>query len=372
MAEAVNHGSILVVDDERMNVMVLMGVLGHSGYTVQGASSGPEALALARTQRPDLVLMDVMMPGETGFETCRKLKNDPVTAHIPVIFVTCLGELSDKLAGLGLGAVDYITKPFNAAEVVARVRAHMNFKRAQGVIIDAQARRLGQVNAAQQALLTLPEALPEARFAVHFLPVLEAGGDFYDVVALGQGQAAYLVADVSGHDLGASFITSSVKALFHQHALPGKSPSEILAAMNSILFAITSEELYLTAVCLVLDRRKGAYSLSSAGHPPVLAQLDGLARRLESPGLPLGMFESIDLDMLEGAVASGDRFYLYTDGLAENTGLYVTSESFAARLLASCRHNAIMPLDSAVVNMVRDLTGDQLPADDVLLLGVEA
>ena len=137
-----------------MNIMVLNGVLKHAGYSILSASSGPEALSMARVERPDMVLLDVMMPGETGFETCRKLKNDPATAHIPIIFVTCLDQLSNKLAGLSIGAVDYITKPFNAEEVVARVRAHMNFKRVQGAIIDAQASRLEQVNAAQKSLLT--------------------------------------------------------------------------------------------------------------------------------------------------------------------------------------------------------------------------
>jgi sigma-B regulation protein RsbU (phosphoserine phosphatase) len=371
MTEAEKLGSILVVDDEPTNIVVLRGVLGHAGYAVSSASSGPDGLEKARALRPDMILLDVMMPGESGFETCRKLKEDAATAHIPVIFVTSLGELSDKLAGLDLGALDYITKPFIAEEVVARVRSHMNFKRQQGAIIDAQANRLGQVHAAQLALLTAPESVPEARFAVHFLPVLEAGGDFYDVVAFDAHHAAYFLADVSGHDLGASFITSSLKALFRQHAAAGKTPSEILAAMNRILCAITPEEVYLTAVCLELDREAGAYSLSSAGHPPVLARLGGHACCLDLSGPPLGMFESAEYDALSGAAAKGDRFYLYTDGLAENAGRYVTSESFRAALLDSCEHNAVMPLANAVVNLVRDMAGEQAPVDDVVLLGVD-
>jgi len=371
MAEADKHGSILVVDDEPLNIAVLKGVLGRVGYAVTSASNGLDGLAKAQAERPDMVLLDVMMPGESGFETCRKLKNDPATAHIPVIFVTCLGELSNKLAGLDLGAVDYITKPFMAEEVVARVRSHMNFKRHQGAIIDAQANRLGQVHAAQLSLLTTPESVPEARFAVHFLPVLEAGGDFYDVIAFDQDRAAYLVADVSGHDLGASFITSSLKALFRQHAAADRSPAAILAAMNRILCAITPEEVYLTAVCLMLDRKTGAYRLSSAGHPPVLASLAGTARCLDISGLPLGMFEDAEYTVLEGPAAPGDRFYLYTDGLAENAGHYVTGEGFRASLLRSCEHNAVMPLDNAVVNMMRDMTGEQSPVDDIVLLGVD-
>ncbi|HWR02540.1 MAG TPA: SpoIIE family protein phosphatase [Humidesulfovibrio sp.] len=371
MAEAEKVGTILVVDDEPMNIMVLRGLLGHAGYAVESALNGPEGLEKARSLRPDMVLLDVMMPGESGFETCKKLKGDSATAHIPVIFITCLDEMSNKLAGLDLGAVDYITKPFMAAEVVARVRSHMNFQRRQSEIIDAQATRLGQVHNAQMSLLVKPEALPEARFAVHFLPVLEAGGDFYDVLSFGGGQTAYFLADVSGHDLGASFITSSLKALFRQHASQGKSPAEILSGMNRILCAITTEEVYLTAVCLCLDRFQGRYSLASGGHPPVVGQLEGSARMLDISGLPLGMFEDAEYAVLEGGMAEGDRFYLYTDGLAENTGAYVTSQAFRSHLLESCLHNAIMPLSAAVVNMVRAMTGEEKPTDDVVLLGVD-
>lgn len=371
MTEAETLGNILVVDDEPTNILVLRGVLGRAGYAVASASSGPEGFEAARTSRPDMILLDVMMPGETGFETCKRLKRDAATAHIPVIFVTCLGELADKLAGLDLGAVDYITKPFVAQEVVARVRAHMNFKRLQGAIIDAQANRLGQVHSAQMALLTAPAALPEARFAVHFLPVLEAGGDFYDVAAFDAGRTAYIVADVSGHDLGASFITSSLKALFSQHATAGRAPADILAAMNHILCAITPEEVYLTAACLVLDREDGSYRLSSAGHPPALARLCGSSQLLDLAGPPLGMFDTAEYEELSGAIAGGDRFYLYTDGLAENAGRYVTSGEFRARLLESCEHNAVMPLDNAVLNLARDMAGEAAPADDVVLLGVD-
>ena len=371
MPEVDIPGRILVVDDEPLNIMVLKGVLGSAGYAIESASSGPEGLEKARIQRPDMVLLDVMMPGETGFETCKKLKADPDTDHIPVMFITCLGEMSNKLAGLDLGAVDYITKPFVAAEVVARVRSHMNFQLRQGAIIDAQASRLGQVRAAQMSLLTRPESLPEAKFAVHFLPVLEAGGDFYDVLSFAGGQTAYFLADVSGHDLGASFITSSLKALFRQHAAQGKSPADILSGMNRILCAVTTEEVYLTAACLCLDRLQGTYQLASGGHPPVAAHLNGQARCLDISGLPLGMFESVEYSVLEGSMAEGDRFYMYTDGLAENIGLYVTSEAFRTSLLDSCLHNAIIPLPAAVVNMVRDLSGDLRPSDDVVLLGVD-
>lgn len=371
MTTAAALGNILVVDDEPLNIMVLKGVLQHAGYEVISATDGEKGLAAARASRPEMILLDVMMPGESGFETCAKLKKDPATSHIPVIFVTCLGELSNRLAGLDLGAVDYITKPFIADEVVARVRSHMNFKRQQGAIIEAQAHRLGQVHAAQLALLENPENLPEARFAVQFLTVLEAGGDFYDVACFGPEATFYFVADVSGHDLAASFITSSIKALFRQHAQRESSPAAVLAAMNRILCAITGPELYLTAICLKLDRLSGSHVLSSAGHPAALACIGGLVDFLDLSGPPLGMFEDAEYDQRVGEARPGDRFYLYTDGLSENAGLYATGAAFRSHLKASAAHNAVMSLHNAVLNMVRDMTGDEPPLDDVVLLGVD-
>jgi len=367
-----NLGKILVVDDEPVNVTVLRGILRHAGYEVLSASKGLDALALAGAERPDMILLDVMMPDVSGFETCRRLKEEPGTAHIPIIFVTSLSEVSHKLTGLDLGAVDYITKPFFAPEVVARVRSHMDFQRRQGDIIQEQASRLGQIQAAQRALLVRPEHMPGAHFAVHYVPVLEAGGDFYEVVDFGQGRAAYFVADVSGHDLGASFITSSLKALFHQHAAPDKPPAETLAAMNRILNAITPEELYLTAVYLYVDRVRGVFSLSAAAHPPVLACLgEALPRFFDLPGSPLGLFTEVEFSSVQGQLSPGDRFYLYTDGLADGVrGGVVTSEEFRTRLSGVCARTRIAPLSDAVGRIVTELVGDAALGDDVVLLGV--
>lgn len=372
MADALFPGRILVVDDEPVNLLVLKGVLGKAGYEVACASSGRECLEMARSRQPDMILLDVMMPGESGFETCRKLKADPATTHVPVMFITSLGQMSDKLQGLDIGAVDYITKPFMAAEVLARVRAQMSFLGRQREVISAQASRLDQVQAAQRAMLTRPEDHPHARFAVHFLPVLEAGGDFYDVLEIGDGRCAYFMADVSGHDLGASFLTPSLKALFRQHAVKSAVPSDVLAGMNAILCAITSEEVYMTASCLLVDRKAWTYILASAAHPPALASGTEGARSIQVPGLPLGMFLDAEFDCVSGEVRPGDRFYLYTDGLAENLGLYVTSESFHHRLAECSLRNASLGLEDAVRSMAAEMGAQGPAADDVVLMGVEA
>ncbi|MGM9510896.1 sigma-54-dependent transcriptional regulator [Larkinella sp. GY13] len=117
--------SILVVDDTPHNISILFDALTHYGYRVLAERDGKSALEQVRHARPDLILLDVMMPGLNGFETCRQLKNNPATADIPVIFMTALTESIDKINGFNMGAVDYITKPFQLPEVLARVQTHL-------------------------------------------------------------------------------------------------------------------------------------------------------------------------------------------------------------------------------------------------------
>jgi putative two-component system response regulator len=118
---------ILIVDDNATNIDLLVNTL-KAEHRLGIAKSGAKALEFAARQKPDLVLLDIMMPEMDGYEVCRRLKADPQTAAIPVIFITALSETGDKTRGFDLGAVDYITKPFQAAEVMARVRTHLSLE----------------------------------------------------------------------------------------------------------------------------------------------------------------------------------------------------------------------------------------------------
>jgi PleD family two-component response regulator len=118
---------ILLVDDEPMNIDLLTDML-RGEYEVLSTTGGEHALALAEAELPDLVLLDVMMPGMSGFEVCVRLKQGARTSHIPVIFITCLGYLSAETTGLGLGAIDFITKPIQPTAVLARVSNHLKLK----------------------------------------------------------------------------------------------------------------------------------------------------------------------------------------------------------------------------------------------------
>ncbi len=119
------NSTILVVDDNTDNLRLLAGILGEQQYQVRLARNGSYALATIHKQAPDLVLLDIMMPEMDGFEVCRRLKADEQTAGIPIIFISALGEIDEKVRAFSYGAVDYITKPFQVEEVLARVKMHL-------------------------------------------------------------------------------------------------------------------------------------------------------------------------------------------------------------------------------------------------------
>jgi two-component system sensor histidine kinase/response regulator len=122
---------ILVVDDITRNLQVVGTALRNQGYEVMPAASGAEALKCIRAQLPDLILLDLMMPEMDGLEVCRRLKADPATRQIPVVFLTASNEMEHLVQGFEVGAVDYVTKPFNPPELLARVRTHLELKHAR-------------------------------------------------------------------------------------------------------------------------------------------------------------------------------------------------------------------------------------------------
>jgi len=138
---------VLVVDDAPTNIDVLNGILQEE-YVVRAATSGDKALTVARAQpQPDIILLDVMMPGTDGYEVCRKLKADPTTSHIPIIFVTAMNEVQDETRGFELGAADYITKPVSPPIVRSRVRTQLSLydqKRHLAELVKARTQELDE------------------------------------------------------------------------------------------------------------------------------------------------------------------------------------------------------------------------------------
>jgi putative two-component system response regulator len=163
-------GDILVVDDTPANLRLLTGILQGQGYRVRPVPSGPLALRAAALEPPDLVLLDINMPEMDGYEVCRRLKTDPALDRVPVIFISALTETADKVQAFGLGGVDYVTKPFQAEEVLARVRTHLTLRRLQATLELHNARleelvaaQVAEISQAQLATILALSKLAESR-----------------------------------------------------------------------------------------------------------------------------------------------------------------------------------------------------------------
>jgi phosphoserine phosphatase RsbU/P len=363
--------TILIVDDTPTNVELVESILATEGFATLVAGDGAEAFAVGRSQQPDLILLDVMMPGETGYETCARLKSDPATSDIPIIFLSALDDVQSKVMGLKTGGVDYISKPVHGAEVLARVRVHLRIRETNRLLAQQNRDRIQRLQDAQRAILLRPADYPEASFAVFYEPLEEAGGDFYDVVAIDSEVSGYFVADVSGHGVQAAFVTSAIKALFHQYSGPMFSPEDTMRGIDSVMRHVLSDEQYLTACHALLNRRSHQLSIVSAGHPPaIVARKSGKVETIQMDGEPLGVFHSVVLQRKDLRVGLGDRVFLYTDGLVESAP--GARSAGTERLMAAAVRRLATPLEQAVKDMAADCGFPGSAAqDDLLLLAVE-
>jgi putative two-component system response regulator len=154
---------VLIVDDTPENIEILRQLL-RTDYAIQAAINGEKSLEIARrTPQPDIILLDVMMPGMDGYEVCRRLKNDPLTEHIPVVFITALDQTGHETTGLELGAVDYIRKPFEPMVVKARVQNHLQLKRYEQKLEALVEERTAELALTQQITIEALASLAEYR-----------------------------------------------------------------------------------------------------------------------------------------------------------------------------------------------------------------
>lgn len=155
MTDLDSKQSLMIVDDNPLNIQLLVEVFSDD-YDVTFASSGLEALTIAAKTNPDLILLDIQMPGMSGYEVFTALKSDPQLQDIPVIFITAMSQQNDEINGLKLGAVDFITKPFNMTIVQLRVRTHMELRLQRKI----NAQRTAELEEALANIKTLKEILP--------------------------------------------------------------------------------------------------------------------------------------------------------------------------------------------------------------------
>jgi phosphoserine phosphatase RsbU/P len=317
--------TILAVDDSPTNLQVLVRTLSGSGHRILAARDGATALDIARKARPDLVLLDVMMPGLDGFDVCRRLKAEPKTRETAVIFLSARGEVSDKVSGLELGAIDYITKPIQAEEVLARVAVHLarlHLERALRQSRDRLDRELAGAARMQRLLLpmTLPEH-PSLLFGSYYQTSRHAGGDYYDVLSLGADRFGILLVDVSGHGAPAAIVMAMIRAVVHAYPGTPDDPPSLLHYINRHFRFLWDTPMYATALYAVLDATTHTLRLCSAGHPLPLIRHGHQVATLAGDTTMCVLWDELgDIPCVDHTLQPGDAIAFYTDGITDRQG----------------------------------------------------
>lgn len=316
---------ILVVDDVPANLRLLSRMLVEHGFQVRPVPDGPLALAAAQAKPPDLILLDIRMPGMDGFEVCERLKADVLTRDIPILFISALDETQDKVRAFSLGAVDYVTKPFHLKEVLARVETHLALRRLQKQLEEANHKMERELTLAGEVQASfMPRRLPEVagwQVSVALEPALETSGDFYDVHLLPNGRLGVLVADVVEKGVGAAlFMALSWILLRGYTARFPDQPELVFSAVNRRILEDTNVKQFVTVFYGIIDPTTGTLAYCNAGHCPpylVCAQENRETQRLIRTGIPLGLFGDTTWKRGQAQLDPGDVLVLYTDGITD-------------------------------------------------------
>ncbi|MEK8130935.1 fused response regulator/phosphatase [Paenibacillus filicis] len=324
--------NIAIVDDNPVNIIVIEKILKSAGYgSFWKESSAIDLLARLNTHAEegkipvDLILMDMMMPEMDGIEACRLIQGDERMKDIPVIIVTALGD-SNKLAeALGAGAIDYVMKPVNKVELIARIRVALRLKFEKDWHKENEARIRSELELARQvqgSVLSLPLVKEKLAIGAAYYPSSELAGDFYAWYRIDEHRYGVIILDIMGHGISSSlvcmFISSVMQDTITRFVSPEFVVSELNRYMNQLNQKSASVSYYFTAIYLLIDTNRQMIEYVNAGHPPGFLFEDGKAPvALDQGSCAVGFFDQMDIVKCTYAYEQPIRIALYTDGLLE-------------------------------------------------------
>ena len=371
-----NNHRILIVDDEPFNVDYLEQELDDLGYQSLSASNGFEALQVVEDETPDLVLLDIMMPGMDGFEVLSRLKNNDTNRHIPVIVISAMSDMASIVRGIELGAEDYLPKPFDEVLLRARISSALEKKTLRD-LEQSYLRSLEKELEIGHQIQTgfLPDHLPERdgwTLNAFFRPAREVAGDFYDVFELPDGKLVILLGDVADKGVGSALYMALYRSLLRSslsNVMQIDDPVNklIRAVVHTNDYVCTTHEmaLFVTLFVSILDPVDGTLTYINAGHnPPLFLQPSGY-KLIPRTGPALGIFEGQEFEADQIRINSGDRLFIYSDGLEDGKnpkGELYTSE----RLMESFLQDGATV--GKIIEGIDQFVEDEPQYDDLTLL----
>jgi len=366
---------ILIVDDAKANLDILVESL-KADHKLSLAMTGEMALQIAARTPPDLVLLDIMMPGMDGYEVCRRMRLMPETAEVPIMFLSSLEEVQNKTRGFEAGANDYLTKPFEMLEVKARVRSLLKAKAYSDAVKEQIASELRVAREIQMGMLPHDFSAFEQTYGVEFGAVLEpareVGGDLYGVCAASRDRLVVFLGDVSGKGIPASMFMVRAISLARLLARDVIAPELILARLNDELSADNPSYMFVTFLCAVFDAATGHLTLANAGHcrPVLLRAGQAPCWAVRNLGTALGFEPGLEFERTELLLGEGDALVFYTDGVSE--AFNPQAECYGdARLLAdsaALAGQAAPALTAGLLQQVRAFADSAPQSDDIAIL----
>ena len=414
-------GMILLVEDNPNNLNMLVDGLSPYGFDLSVAPDGKTALEQSVVDPPDLILLDIMMPGMDGFETCARLKEHEKTKDVPVIFMTALSDTDSRVKGFSVGAVDFVTKPLQLEEVVARVNIHLKLralqlqleetisnlrqevgerKRAEEAARDAMVlsdkankqmrKELAAAARVQHALLPAsPPVIPGVSFAWTYQPCAEVGGDSLNVFQINDHHVGLYVLDVTGHGVSASLLSVTLTHVLIPQREPSSpltpvnlfegvgalsSPAEVASRLNHMFPMSEETHQFFTLVYGILDIRERLFRYVCAGHPaPILLEPGHQSTILEAPNLPIGLFEEVKYEESTIQLTSGSRLYLYSDGVIEamNREREIFGDTRLRSTIEDTQGKELQDSVNVIGNTVHNWTTTEQVQDDLSILAME-
>lgn len=393
--QSIKKTLILIVDDTLQNIQVLGNILYDKGYSVSIATSGMETLRYVKNKIPDLILLDIQMPEMDGFEVCKELKSNPKTKDIPIIFLTAITETEYILHGFEIGAVDYITKPFNVAELTARVATHIELKNAKENV-EALNNKLSNAydqikNSINYAKIIQEKMLPDMNILQenglqHFViykPKDIVSGDFYWAEYCNE-KLFIAVADCTGHGVPGALLSMSGHNLLNEIINIEKiyDPAEILNNLNVRVRNIFKQGLSVIhegmdiAIC-VIDAKTKTIEYAGANNP-VWYFSNNILKKLSPDKLAIGEDYPANHNSLFNKQTikfrTGDRFFMFTDGVFDQFDSLdkkqITKKGFEQQLSLYI-NKPFNTIKKDLLKFLKDWQGSNSQTDDILIIGFE-
>jgi two-component system sensor histidine kinase ChiS len=372
-------GRILVVDDDPVSLQLIVNLLNLENYNVSTARNGEEALSEIAKNQFDLVLIDIIMPVMSGFETCRRIRRTYPPHELPVILLTTRGKEEELSAGFDAGANDYIVKPVTKVDLTCRVASLVSLRRSvldRDELVNIK-RDIHIAHMIQEGILSEP--IPEMEglnFGVCYRPMYELGGDFYEIRKIDDTTLGILIADVSGHGISAALLCSMLKISCDVSRDFSREPAKFLTRLNAILSRYSGGN-FITACYAVIDMKKRMMTVSNAGHwPPIVLKSRKINETIpvSSNGSPMCWVENETYSSVEMPFSASDRIIFYTDCFIDarnKTGAMIGEKGFADMMISYSDMSGEEVMDAAMARLKNWLSvdsDDNLPDDATMII----